>query len=247
MNKYLFLLILGTQLFAGSELSLSQFVERSRQTNPAATYAMLDGILQHRRKNQPSVTMPIYFGVIIQPERTTGQLILNGDEGYILGQTRSLSGSTVILMPGSTNKDNLGKFGVRASDLTMSFLFLPVKGELASETLSGIVPCRVVVFDNVSEKEEIRVWISTEHAFPLKAEFYRYGESDCYRTLETGGFTKRNELYFVCKIRISGPGWKTRIDFDPDTAEVGTFNIQKPPQVMRKLPDLSKRGGTAKK
>ena len=205
-------------------LSMEEFISHARGTarrNEQATYAKLHGVLQHRRRGMDdSLTMPIYFGTIIHPERTLGQLVLDEKEGYILSQAQR-SGLTVVKPMGdSAKKDKLGFVGVRASDLMMSFLFCKVEKEFESEMLKGIINCRVFLLDDTENKEKVKVWISSEHAFPLKAEFYRYGEEKRFRQLEAGALTKKNELYYVRRLRIEGPGWVTKIDFDGDKAEV---------------------------
>ena len=57
----------------------------------------------------------------------------------------------------------------------------------------------------------------------MKAEFYRYGENKRFRELEAGALTKKNELYYVRHLRLEGPGWITKIDFDNDKAEIGVL------------------------
>jgi len=236
------LLLLGALTFpAFAELPLLEFVAKARNPNQGSTYAKLTGTLQHRRSNRDAVSMPIYFGVILQPERITGQLILNNTEAYLIGQKRSVNSGTLQRMQGSAATDHLGEAGVRASDLTMGFLFWPLVRELPRQSMSGgMIPCRIVQFRSPDRKELVHVWLSAEHIFPLKAEFFRPGEEKPFRTLETGGYTKRNDLYYVSKIRIEGPGWRTRIDFDTGLAELGVFDTKKPQNIIRALPAKAK-------
>ena len=210
----------------GKDLPMEEFVAQARgsaRRQDKATYAKLRGVLQHRRRGKDAETMPIYFSTIIHSDRTIGQLVLNGNEGYILSQAHRSGLTTVQPMGDSAKKDKLGYVGVRASDLMMSFLFCKVEKELESESLRGIVQCRVFQFDDPDNKEKIKVWISSEHAFPLKAEFYRYGENKRFRELEAGALTKKNELYYVRHLRLEGPGWITKIDFDNDKSEIGVL------------------------
>ena len=95
--------------------------------------------------------------------------------------------------------------------------------EFESESLRNLVHCRVFLLDDQHNKEKIKVWISSEHAFPLKAEFYRYGEDKRFRELEAGALTKKNELYYVRRLRIEGPGWVTKIDFDGNRADINVL------------------------
>ncbi|MCI5779051.1 MAG: hypothetical protein MR051_04450 [Lentisphaeria bacterium] len=241
-RRVFLLLVLSVGAFASgapanAELPMRDFLLRSRRSNPIATYARLDGSLQHRRRGRDGIVeMPIYFGVILHPDRTVGQLILDGNEAYLLGQGKGVGVTSISRMSGGAPGDKLGYVGVRAGDLMLSFLFCQPLRELEGETLRGIVPCRVFELDDPSNKETVKVWISREHAFPLRAEFTRYGENTPFRELEAGALTKKNDLYYIRQIRLSGPGWSTRIDFDADRAEIAPLPASGSARIFRKLP-----------
>jgi len=220
--------------FAREEQPFPAFVEAARHPNSAATFAMLEGTLQHRRKGASTVSVPLYFGIVIQPKRSTGQLIVDGKESYVLGQTREEGGSTVVR--NGAGNGMLDRAGVRASDLTLGFLFYPVVKELDSAVLNGFIPCRVGLFRAPDGSEEVKIYLSRDYRFPLKAEFFRKGGAEPYRTLECGGFTQENGIYYARRIRLEGPGWATRIEFDPDRAKVGLYNAANPPAVIREVP-----------
>ena len=230
-------LVCSFGLDAAVSKDTSAFVEKVRSMR-GSTYASLNGLLQHRRSGKPAQSMPIYVGLIIQPERTTGQIILDAVEGYLIGQGRGAQARSVVPMQKSTA--NLDNSGVRASDLTLSFLFDEVSEELENATVSGFVPCRVICFVNAKTKETARVYISKQHYFPLKAEFIRQGESKPWRTLETDGFAEKNGLYYASRIQVEGPGWRTRIRFDEARCEMGKYDAAKPVKVIKKLPPVNK-------
>ena len=238
MKRFLTLILLALVVLplcgAEKEPSMQEFMLLARRKNQFATFARLNGVLQHRRRGSAVVSMPVYFGVILHPDRTIGQLVLDGSEGYMLGQAVNSGLTSVTPMPGKKS-DKLGFVGLRASDLTLSFLFCTPEKEFENENVGGVVPCRVIMLDDPKNKEKIKVWIAKEHCFPLQAEFFRYGEKDSYRVLEASGFTKKNELYYVRKLRIEGPGWRTKIDFDADSAEIGKVDPAAPPQIIIKL------------
>ena len=233
MKKVLFVMtaLLSALVFAADapeNIPMEEFVARARRTNNVATYAKLYGTLQHRRRGQDTLSMSVYFGTIIHPDRTIGQLVLDQKEGYMLTQAQG-SGMTIVKPMGdSAQTDRLGYVGVRASDLVMSFLFCKVEKEFDSELLRGMVHCRVFMLDDPEHKEKIKVWISSEHAFPLKAEFYHYGEDKRFRELEASALTKKNDLYYVRRIRLEGPGWMTKIDFDGEQAEINLLGNPAP-------------------
>ena len=229
-------------LLAAADLPLDRFIQLARNPNTTSTYAKLEGVLQHRRRGSDVKTMPLYFGIIIQPERSTARLIIDRDESYTIGQSRDINGSTVIPAP-ENRGDKLGATGIKAGDLTMNFLYFPVVKELENTTLGGMVPCRVILFEAPDHSEQVRAYLASEYAFPLKAEFIRTGESQPYRTMEVGGFTKKNDLYYARRIRVEGPGWATRVDFDSDTAVLGVFDPDNPPpDVMRRPAGTNVKG-----
>lgn len=217
-----------------AELPAAAFLERARNPNGQATYGMLDGTLQHRRRGEETLTIPIYFGVVIMPERTIGQLLVDGRESYILGQSRDArhDGTSVVHSPDCVLLD---KVGVRASDLTMGFLYYDLEKELPNATLSAVVRCRVMLLKSPDTGESVKVYLEINHAFPLKAEFFRPGEDCHFRTLETGGFTEKNGLYYAGSLRVEGPGWRTRIEFDPEKAQIGSYDKKNPARVIRSV------------
>lgn len=219
-------------LLAEKKISSLEFLALARRPNSVDTFAMLSGTLQHRREGSAAVTMPIYFGIIIQKERSTGQLIFDNKEGYLLGQSKKKGGSSVIPMQKGT--DLIDSTGVRASDLTLDFLFHDFVREDEEETIGGFVPCRVMVLSAPDKKEFVRVFLSKSHYFPLRAEFLKPGEKKPWRILETGGFTQKNDLYYIRRVRVEGPGWRTRIEFKE--AELGLFDPKAAPgNLIRKI------------
>ena len=224
--------LLTAVLFAEEKLSSAEFLARARRPNPVDTFAMLSGKLQHRRGGAPE-SMSVYFGIIIQKERSTGQLVFAGKEGYLLGQAKQKGGSSVIPMQKSS--DLIDRTGVRASDLTLDFLYYDFLKEDKEETLGGFVSCRVMLLQSQDKKEFAKVYLSSTHYFPLKVEFFKTGEKTPWRTLETGGFTQKNDLYYIRRLRLEGPGWRTRIEFDE--ADLGLYDPKNPPKnLIRKLP-----------
>lgn len=208
------------------------FLERARMPNQRPTYAMLDGALQHRRRGGDTLSVSLYFGVIITPERTFGQILVDGRESYILGQSRDArqDGTSVMHSP---DCELLSKVGVRASDLTMSFLYYDLVQELPETTLSAVVSCRVMLLKSPDGKELVKVYLTKEQAFPVKAEFFHPDSKEPFRSVETGGFTEKDGLYYAGNLRIEGPGWRTRIEFDRDKAQVGFLDKNSPPRIVR--------------
>lgn len=237
MKKNLFmavLLLLGCVSYCtAAEESAEQFLYKVRNFRSTGTYSKLKGQIQHRRRGKSVENTTIYFGIIIQDERFTGHLVIGGKDSFLLSQSRKTGTSAVTRLKGTTAA--LDHIGLRATDLTLGFLHGKLIKELPKESLS-MAPCRVLLLESTDKKEEVKVWISSDHYFPLKAEFFRKGEKSSYRTLECNGFTKRNDLYYARYINLEGPGWRTRVAFDPDSAELGFFDPQNPVNIMRQLP-----------
>ena len=233
MKKIILLLVMFCQAVAllAQDMPLDEFVKFFRRRANETTYAMLDGVLQHRRKGEELVSMPIYCGLIIGPERTNGQLILNDHDACLFGQSYRNGGETIIVQNGSLEAMN--NVGVQVTDLSLGFLFYPVTGELEKTRLSMYVDCRVIVFQPENSQTRIVAYISEAYGFPIKAEWYDQGAETPYRTLECSDFAKDGDLYYVKRIQSSGPGWRTRIDFEK--AEVGIFDKSNPVNIVRKV------------
>lgn len=239
--KHLLLLVLGTLVLfsslAAAGESSEKFLESVRNFRSTGTYSKLSGTIQHRRRGQGVENTPLYFGIIIQDDRFTGQLLIDNRDSLLLSQARKTGTSAVTVLAGSTKV--LDHVGLRATDLTMGFLHGKLLKEFPRESLS-MAPCRVFLLESNDKKEEVKIWIAADHYFPLKAQFFRKGEKNFYRTLECNGFTKRNDLYYARYINVEGPGWRTRVAFDPDTAELGFFDPKKPVNIMRQIPAQKK-------
>ena len=215
--------------------SAEAFLARARRAQGVATYAMLEGSVQHRRRGSDPEEHPIYFGVILQADRITGELVIGGDEGYLIGQSRRDGSASSVPMGSSTAR--LDRCGIRASDLTLGFLYGKFRHELPRETVSGVVSCRVVELESPAEGAgaTVRIHIAEEAGFPLRAAFFRSGETTPFRTLEIGSFARKNDLYYAKSLRLEGPGWRTLVTFDPDRAELGPYDPAAPPRVIRPL------------
>ena len=245
-SSWLILFLLCSFSLLAKSVPLDEFIRTVRLGSRESSFAKLDGTLQHQRRGAERLTMPIYFGVIIRPDRTSGQIILNQVNNCLVSQAHRLGGTSPAASGASTTVANdatlalFDRVGLRPSDLTLGFVFYQVIGEGEPQTLSGVVPCRVIDFRSPDQKEIIRAYISAEYCFVIKAEFFHAGEAEPYRTLECGGFTKKNDLYYVQRITVEGPGWRTRIDFDQ--ADVGSFSPADPPAgVIRQVKEEKKK------
>lgn len=228
-------MVLSAVAASGERTSAAEFLQRARNPKSASTYGRFRGTLQHRRRGQDPREMAIYFGIVIKPRETIGRILVDSRESYLIRQAREAGrdGTSVVRDP--QNAEILDWVGMRVSDLTMSFLYYKLVKELDETTLSTVVSCRVLLLESPDDtpggKEYVKVYLEKEHAFPLKAEFFRSPEDKKpFRLVETNGFTQKNDLYYARTILVEGPGWRTKVEFNPDLVELGMFDNTTPQQ-----------------
>ena len=101
MKRALLFLLSVLPLFvsgAESEPSSAVFLDRVRNFHSTGTYSKLSGTLQHRRRGGEVEKSSIYFGIIIQPDRFTGQLVIADRDYLLLSQARK-SGVSAVTSP----------------------------------------------------------------------------------------------------------------------------------------------------
>jgi hypothetical protein len=122
----------------------------------------------------------------------------------------------------------------------MSFLNYRLVKELESTTLNAVVACRVLLLessdDNPGGKEYVRVYLEKENAFPLRAEFLKHPDDEKpFRMMEANGFTKKNDLYYARTIIVQGPGWRTKVEFEPSQATLGMYDKNNPVNIFLQI------------
>lgn len=239
LKKYIFLSLfaaLALSAFGADPLPAQEFLNKARNPQTASTYAKLFGTLQHRRRGQETLEMPIYFGLIIQPESTVGQIVVDNREEYMIRQNRLAGRDGISLIYNS--KSILDRDGLRVSDLTMSFLYYDLVKELGGATLNAVVSCRVLLLesppDKDGRKEYARVYLEKENAYPLRVEFLKNpDDKKPFRMMEANGFTKKkDDLYYPRTITVQGPGWRTKVEFDTEKAVLGKYDRNNPADVF---------------
>lgn len=229
---------------SGADMTAEEFISHVRHPSNRQNYARLDGTISHLRRGEDDVrTVPIYFGTMLTGDRQLSQLIVNGREGYRIGQSyvSGSEGTTVTPMKEGGYPDSLlAEFGVRPEDLCMGFLFWQVVRELEPVTMRT-VKCRVFLMKNPADDEGIRITVSAEYFFPLKVEFFKdlekdiAAESDPYRSLEVEKFKETDNGFWVpTLLKLQGPGWRTRIEFTG--IEAYELDPGKPVNIFRQLP-----------
>lgn len=222
-------------------LSAETFLDRARYPKTGRSMAALNGMMQYKKQGGSMETVPIYLGLLIEPGKTRGQLILNEDEGYWIDQILRQSaagGVTISVRPMRTRPEHsrLLRYGLNPTDLTMGFLHYDLIKELSADRIKGL-PCRVLVLA-AKGGEAVRAYILRDYYFPLKVEFFADITSaekgkDMRRTLEVGSFRQKNGLYYAEIINLRGPDWRSRVTFDQAELSVPPAGALPPFRGMR--------------
>lgn len=233
----LFVVSAACGVFAADEkMSSEKFLEKARHPSTGDYWVTMEGKAVHMRKEKDDSESPIYVALRMFPDRTSAQVIINGNEGYLLGQKYEAGqeATSVIAMDPKPAKSTLADFGLCPQDLTMTFMFWKFDKELKEESIKGN-DCRVFKLDSPSGDEFIHVYISSEYYFPIKVEWFKKGGEKPYRTGEFSGFRKSGSFWLISELKIYGPGWMTKIEFDKTAADFCDKSI--PGTLFRKLPE----------
>ena len=109
-----------------------------------STYGVLEGSAVHsRRENGRKIVeeYPCFMALIITPGKSITQIIINNDEGYLVGRVQKESTSVRAM---GNKKGVMERIGVSPRDLAMSFLDGELIRELEPVNLR-MVNCRVLL------------------------------------------------------------------------------------------------------
>ena len=196
--------------------SAERFLRMARRAPAGESWAKMEGIATHRRSGSGTVRDTIRVGIRFTPKRVIAQLVFAGNEYYEMGQTFDTPPVfTLETDVPDKDKTRLSLYGIMPSDLTLGFLYRDLVREEKPESVKTI-DCRVFVLKG-GENDYVRVWLSKEYYFPLKAHWFRTlpdEKTKPYRELELGGVKKENDFYVVQELFLFGQDWRTRVEFD---------------------------------
>lgn len=226
----------------GAKMDAPDFLKIARRPPIEESWAKMQGEISHKRGTADTLKYPIYLGIRFTPERTLAQVAANKNEFYNIGQTYSDKPESTSIIVDRPEKDKsiLADCGVRPEDLTLSFLYWPFQKELKPEEIKGY-PCRVFQLLSPDKKESATVYISSQYFFPLKVEWFKNTIGNEVqkpdRTLEIKSFKKgaNENFWIVDTLEISGPGFRTKIDFPESSADYSKNGV--PPELFQKTPD----------
>lgn len=233
---FAFLILSGWIVFAANPVqpkdwTADMFLSRVRNPPGRQSWALMKGFAQHSRNGMKPVKAPIEMGIFFTPVRTLAQIRFNKNEVYNIGQSYGKDGSTSVdSKTVSGGKPQIGIYGITPEDLAMSFLYWKFERELKNTSVRG-QECRVFLLKNKEGSERVKVAVSCEYFFPLKAEWYRGNSVTAIRSLEAASFKKEKDYWFVSKIILSGKDWTTQIRF-PEV-DAGEFNGKLPAGVFK--------------
>ena len=225
MSRFLLIIILCNLCFAAradKELSANDFLYKVRHPAGRKRWALMDGEVIHRRRGKETVNASLYLGILFNQDRTLAQVVINKEQGYMVGQAfiKGKNGTSIIPMNEITKKKPiLGNFGLRPQDLTMTFLYWNFVKEFPEESCK-MIDCRVLLLESPDKKETAKVWISKKYYFPIKVQWTRAGEKEPFRSLEVSSFKQQGKYGVIKRLELYGPGWRTKINFTK--TEVGT-------------------------
>ena len=218
MKKFalLCMALLGCALMAAENTAQAdKFLALVRSRSAAQnSFADLAGTLTHLKRNQGgAVHYPVRFLVRFGKEKVQAKLTLNNSEQHYFEQKHNDRQSART--SANVKADSLlEKMGFRIGDLTMEFLNYPAALEDKSDTYKTL-KCRILVLRS-PENKPVKVWISAEYLFPMRAEFYdsfdQLGKQPV-RTLEITGFEKIGDYYVASDIALLSSSFRSRIAF----------------------------------
>lgn len=202
-----------------AKISPENFLSYVRRAPSKESWALMEGTATHRRSGFRTIKSDIRFAVRFLPTRVTAQLRFNQNEYYNLGQTFAVPPvSTKMVHVKDPANTELSKYGIESSDLTLGFLYQDMLAEEKQESVKG-QNCRVFLMKSQVPGEIVRVFISTDYLFPLKAEWFKGDPQKdpklkAYRNLEIDSVKKENDFWLITGLKLYGPDWRTMISFD---------------------------------
>ncbi len=204
----------------------------------------MEGLATHRRSGFRTIKANIRFAVRFLPTRVAAQLKFHDDEYYNLGQTFATPPvSSRMIYVKNPAETELAKYGIESSDLTLGFLYQDMLTEEKNDSVKG-QKCRVFLMKSQTPGEVVRVFISVDYLFPLKAEWFKGDPQKdpalkAYRNLEIDSVKKENDFWLITGLKLSGPDWRSMISFDKRLA--GYPGDPSMPADLFLLPPLSEK------
>ncbi len=198
------------------ELSAKEFLKIARYPSGGQYWVKLIGSVMNRRRGADTIEAPLKFVTLFTGKRTIAQIVINKSQGYQIGQVYGVGAEKTSIIPlkkGGYKVPLLGQYGLRPDDLTMSFIYWGFVREEERDTVK-MQECRVIVLQSPDGKEYVKVFFSAKHYFPLKVQWFKKSAASAYRNLEVTAYREVDGIYVPSELKLYGPGWRTKVDFD---------------------------------
>lgn len=204
-----------------------EFLRRAQQPLLQDAWAHMSGKLQHRG-NEGKEKLPIRASMLFGRDSLRTEIVLDGAKVYGVAQVYSADEvpTVTLTLPEDDGGATLQSLGIDPEDITFSFLYWDLERELPPDSVRG-QPCRILELTHPGKKQTARVWLSAHHLFPLKVWWFRDHEETAWRTLEFKDFKRKDDLWFVKEILLTGEKWKTKVTFGE--VEGASVTEQAPP------------------
>ena len=209
---------------AGS-MSAKDFLHRLRSNYQVGTWVDMRGDLNHKRRlengkyksEQAKIKVSILYTklqAVAMIKLAEHDLNANDSEIYKVGQSYNGEAASVI----ASNLQDIsmiGDFGINPADFAMTFLFwdLANVNQNQTDSVKGL-KCRILNLVNPKTKETVKIYASTNYFTPLKVEWFNHEKKTPYRTMIIESFELKGDLGVPNDILITGPGWKTKVEFN---------------------------------
>ena len=226
----------ATEKIDVTKISAQEFLQIVRTPIAAGNWMQLKGKINHfRRTKQGNISQEgeLYVALLFTKIMALGQVVIDNKEAYQVGQNFKTKATTINQVKKSAYKNSLlSQFGVKATDLTFSFIYWNFIKELPQESLRG-QKCRIFVLQDKKTKQIAKVYFSTMALFPMKITWYKIAEKAKIitkninlttlkkeREMEMNSFRKQHGMWLVTGINLYGGdnSWRTRISFTVNKA-----------------------------
>ncbi len=220
-----------------TKLNSQDFLRLVRTPVATGSWVKLAGKINHRRRTKEgniSQEGQLSVAILFTKIMALGQVVIDDKEAYSIGQNfKNKSTSVTPIKKGGYKNSLLSQFGVKATDLTFSFIYWDFVKELPQESLRG-QKCRIFILKDKNTQQIAKVYFSMMALFPMKITWYKVTEQNKNKTakdfkinekskereMEMNSFRKQDDMWIVTGINLYGGdnSWRTRISFTTNKA-----------------------------
>lgn len=211
----LLLVLTAARLAAAAPLSASEFMDEVRTVLQYPAWGSASGTVRHRGKAGRAKVSVVGRWLFRAGDVDVRFVLGEADRYRVSIQSSDDGGPQVeVQRPEKASVVTPENLGVLPEDFAVSFLFWDVVGERGRDAVRGM-SCRVLRLRDPGSGRQVAAWISVEHRFPIRVEWYAPEEDEPWRVCEFTSFKKTAEgTVFLTAMRVEGRDWSTRLKFD---------------------------------